>query len=180
MSPLTEDERKELRGSLTTLRIIIFALIMGVACFTGYAVFTQLQKAPPQLLAVPAAIEITHAMALAAGAVAAIIALVAPPFTSAPNFAADKTDPRQAAIVQAAGTLQMRTIFAGALLEGMALFNAIWVLMDGSVANLAMVGVLLVLLAIHFPLTGWYYGKVERLMGVDPFDSSYALKRSEP
>jgi hypothetical protein len=177
MPPLSDEERTNLRGSLMALRIVVFALIMGVATFAGYSVFTQMQKVPPQLFVVPAAIQTTHAIALGAAAVFAVIALVAPPFMPIPKIETDKTDPREMAIVQAAGALQVRTIIACALLEGMAFFNAIWVLMDGSLPNLAMVGVLLILLALHFPLAGWYYGKVERMMGVDPFESSYALKR---
>lgn len=176
MSPLTDEERTNLRGSLRLLRIIVCALMMGVTTFTGYSVFTQMQKGLPQP-AFPAAIQMTHALALAAAAVAAVIAFVVPPFIPVPKIETNETDPRQIAIGQAAGTLQTRTIIACAVLEGAAFFNAIWVQMDGSVPNLAMVGVLLIILALHFPLAGWYFGKVERLMGVDPFESSYALKR---
>ncbi len=176
MSPLSDEERANLRGSLQTLRIIVFALMMGVTTFTGYSVFTQLQKGVPALQPglVPAVIKLPHAMALAAAAGAAVLAFIVPPFIPAPKVETDKTDPREKAIIQAAGTLQMRTIIACALLEGMAFFNAIYVQMDFSLPNLVMVGVLLILLALHFPLTGWYYGKVERLMGVDPFESAYA------
>jgi hypothetical protein len=182
MPPLSEEERAMLRGSLTTLRIIVFALIMGVTAFTGYGVYTHLQPGvvPPQRAVMPAMMRIDHALAIAAGAATAILALTVPPFIPIPKVETDKTDPRELAIVQAAGGLQMRTIIACALLEGTAFFNAFYVQKDFSLPNLAMVGVLLFLMALHFPLTGWYYGKVERLMGVDPFESSYALKRNEP
>ena len=43
-------------------------------------------------------------------------------------------------------------------------------------------GILVFLMALHFPLAGWYYGKVERLMGVDPFESmaAYAPRKNIP
>jgi predicted lysophospholipase L1 biosynthesis ABC-type transport system permease subunit len=181
MQPLTDTERENLRGSLTTLRIIVFALLLGVTAYTGFSVFTQLQKAPqPPQPAPQAQWPITHVVSLGFGALFAVIALVLPPFIAAPKIETEKTDPREVAIVQAAGTVQMRTIIGCAILEGAAFFNAIWVQMDFSLPNLAMVGVLVFLLLLHFPLAGWYYGKVERLMGVDPFAmaTAYAPRKN--
>lgn len=173
MQPLTDDERTNLRGALTTLRIIVFALITGVSTFAGYSVFSKLGQEPPQPAVAPGQLELNHAIAIGFATVAAVIAFIVPPFIPVPKTETDKTDPRELAIVQAAGALQMRTIIACAVLEGAAFFNTFWVLTDFSLPNLAMVGVLLFLLALHFPLAGWYYGKVERLMGVDPFSSKY-------
>lgn len=195
MQPLTDDERTNLRGSLTTLRIIVFALMTGVTCFAVFSVYSQFSQpdllpgmpgipgGPQQPVVDPAGPNQTlHLAAIAFAAVAAMIAFVAPPFIPVPKMETDKTDPREVAIVQAAGAVQMRTIIACALLEGAAFFNTFWVLTDFSLPNLAMVGVLLFLLALHFPLAGWYYGKVERLMGVDPFESlsAYAPRKNNP
>lgn len=181
MQPLTDEERANLRGSLQTLRIIVFSLIMGVTVFTGYGVISQMQKGPqpPQPAAAQVQFPITHIAALGCGVVFAVIAFILPPFIAGPKVETDKTDPREVAIVQAVGALQMRTIIGCALLDGAAFFNAIWVQMDFSLPNLAMVAVLLLLIAVHFPLAGWFYAKLERIMGVDPFaaSSEYAPRK---
>ena len=181
MQPLTDDERMNLRGSLTTLRIIVFALLTGVSVFAGYTVLLKRGQAPKPAVA-PGQLEMNHAIAIGFAAAAAVIAFIVPPFIPVPKMEMDKIDPRELAIVQAASALQTRTIIACALLDGAAFFNAYWVLRDFSLANLAMVGILVFLMALHFPLAGWYYGKVERLMGVDPFESmsAYAPRKNIP
>ena len=170
MQPLTPDERQKLQGSLTTLRIIVFALIMGVTAFAAFGIYSQLQKAPqPQPAVPPAQMNIPQALAIAFAISAAVISFVVPPLITAPKLETDKTDSRDNAIASAAATLQMRTIIACSLLEGAAFFNAFYILTEFSLPNLAAVAVLVGLMALHFPLAGRYFAKIERLLGVDPF-----------
>jgi hypothetical protein len=179
--PLTETERESLRGSLITLRIVVFALAMGVTSFAVISIFQKL-SAPPnvppaaQLAGLPGGMEMLHLVAIACGAGAAVIAFLVPPFLRLPPQAAQTPNERSGAIQAAAQMVQTRTIIACSLLEGAAFFNLVWYFTDGSVYNLAMGGVLLVLILMHLPLSGSYYDKIERLLGVDPF----AVKWQEP
>lgn len=172
--PLTESERDSLKGSLLTLRIVVFALVMGVASFGGMSVLMKSQSPPPAAPNVPPAppqkeIPLTHLLACAFGVGAGVLAFLVPPFLRLPPQEAEKPDERNAAIQAAAQMVQVRTIIACALIEGAAFFNLIWHFTDGSLLNLAMSGLLLVLLLMQFPLTGSYFERIEKLLGVDPF-----------
>ncbi|WP_254508284.1 hypothetical protein [Anatilimnocola floriformis] len=166
MPELTEDERQQLRGSLMVLRIIVCALLLGVTSYTGFCLFLHLRagKLPQQLVVIPGQLTIPQAIAMASAVVAGVLALLVPPFLIVPQLKPDSEYQRLIEIQSAAQTIQVRTIVACALLEGAAFFNAIFVQLDFSRGNLAMVLALLVVMASHFPLSSWYFGKIERLM----------------
>ena len=168
MPELTDEEKQQLRGSLQTLRIIVAALILGLSAFTGYALYSHLGAGnPPKQPAVAAGqLTLPQAIAMAAAAVAGVLALLVPPFIPIPPLETAPTDPRQAAILSAVQAIQVRTIVACALLEGAGYFNAFYVQTDFSRGNLAMVVALLFVMVSYFPLSGFYFGKVERLMSV--------------
>jgi hypothetical protein len=177
--PLTEAERNSLRGSLMTLRIIVFSLAMGVASFGAYSIFNQSQKPAPAAApngpaaAQPNQIPVLHLMGCAFGVGAGVLAFLVPPFLRLPSQNAETPDERNPAIQAASQMVQTRTIVACALIEAAAFFNLVWYFTDASVLNLAMGGLLLVLLMMHFPLTGSYYERVEKLLGVDPFAAKW-------
>jgi|GEM_PF-4600808 len=168
MQSLTDEERQNLRGSLTTLRIIVAALIMGVLSYLGYCLYIHLGGQAPARPQPAAAGQLSLPQAIAIGfaSIAAVLSFLVPPFIPKIPVETTQTDQRAIAIVSAANTVQVRTIVASALLEGAAFFNAVYVQTDFSLPNLAMVGVLLLIMASHFPLSGWYFDKVERIMGV--------------
>jgi hypothetical protein len=175
MTPqLTATERDNLRGNLMTLRIVVFALAMGVASFAGFSVFQRLQAPAPAAPVGPQAVAANglqplHIAAIAFAVVAAVMAFVVPHFLRITPQSADKPDERSGAIQAASEMVQTRTIIACALLEGAAFFNLIWYFTDGSIINLAMGGVLLLLILFHIPMSGTYYEKIEKMLGINPF-----------
>lgn len=182
MKPLTEEERQQLRPLILNLRIIVFALCMGVSTFAGFSIY---QKIPPPPPAGPQQIwppvrkpqkEFTplHITAILFAGVAAALSFVVPPFLGSVKPNAEQLQGRDGAIGQAAAIVQTRTIVACALLEGAAFFNVFCYFSTDSIYNLAMAGILLLLIVLHFPLSGAYFSKIERIMGVDPFAAQYS------
>lgn len=180
MTPLTEDERLQLAPTLLNLRIIVLALCLGVSTFAGFSIYQKLPPAaaegpqqiwPPLPQLGPKGMTPVHVAALLFAGVAATLAFVLPPFLG--RLQTDPGVDRASAIHQAAQIMHQRTIVACALLEGAAFFNIFCFFTTDSIYNLAMAGILVLLLVLRFPLSGAYFSKIERIIGVDPFTTRY-------
>lgn len=178
MKPLTDDEQRQLGPALLHLRIVVFALCFGVSIFAGFSIYQKipLQPAAPQpwqeLLKPPPAIKPLHIGALLFAGAAAALAFTVPPFLGGPK--PKSSADRDSAIRQAAEIVHRRTVIACALLDGAAFLNIFCYFTDANSYNLAMSAILLLLLLLQFPMRGSYMNKIERIMGIDPFESQYA------
>lgn len=160
------DAESEVRQVLQTLRIIVFALVMGVATFTGYAVWTTLQGGEPDEPRDPSMLPMYMAgfagMALLArlfvpglifhGIRRQIASGTWQPGTNS-SMPLPKTDEGQ---LMAA--LQTKTIVGAALLEGAGFANGFAYLSEQQVLSLVITLVLIAGIATHFPLRLWLDG----------------------
>jgi hypothetical protein len=148
---LTPEQRKTVADVTRVTQIIIFALCAGVATYLAVAVTIRDPQGDPGQLAIAGL-----AMAISCG----VAALVLPPFINAQQreAVADRVDPQtgqplsgdDAAAVL--GNWQIRKIIRGALLEGAAFFNTFVYQIGGPEYSLAIAVLLLVGLAMLFPL----------------------------
>lgn len=148
---------------LRTMQIIAGALIAGVLSFGGFACFLVFGNAPaaqpggqPPAVAGGAEIIVYLAMAFAAGAV--VMSFVVPNLISAAGvkgiakMARDRTSTGSKELFgRLLGVAQTKMIVAMALVEGAAFFNLIAFIMTKSMVSPAVVGALLLIMAIHFP-----------------------------
>ena len=145
--------------ALFTMRIIAGALIAGVVTFGGVAsvlVFGQAPAAQPGNPAQGPNVLMYFAMAFAAGAV--VMSFVVPNLISAAGvkgvakMAQDgtATGPNEL-FGRLLAVAQTKMIVALALVEGAAFFNLIAFIITKSMVLPAVVGALLLVMAIHFP-----------------------------
>ncbi len=145
--------------ALFTMRIIAGALIAGVVTFGGVASFIVFGQAPAAQPGNPAQgpnVLMYFAMAFAAGAV--VMSFVVPNLISAAGvkgvakMAQDgtATGPKEL-FGRLLAVAQTKMIVALALVEGAAFFNLIAFIVTKSLIPPAVVGALLLVMAIHFP-----------------------------
>lgn len=148
---------------LRIMQIIAGALIAGVLSFAGIATFIVFGQAPVAQPGgqPPVAVggsEIVMYMAMAFAAVAVVMSFVVPNLISAAGvkgiakMAQDGTSTGSKELFgRLLGVAQTRMIIAMALVEGAAFFNLIAFIITKSLIPPAVVGALLLVMAIHFP-----------------------------
>jgi hypothetical protein len=162
---LTDAQQTYLRIVVRTQQIIVGALAMGVWLFAGAVFFIGAdlqdkgQPAAPILtyLAAGAAVVAVVAWGVVPGMVAgrmrdAIVAGTGDQLTLKPFAAGELGD-----VGPLAGVYQGRVIVGAAILEGAAFFNLVTYMLEGQVINLAVAGVLVVVMLCAMPT----YGRLE-------------------
>lgn len=130
---MSEYTREELTERVRAMQIIVFALAMGVVTFgVVVALVIQPKQTEEVFLAYVGA---------AAGAIAIPAALVVPRI-----FASQQPITPQ--------TYQAKIIIGAAILEGTAFLNLTAYMIEGHLYSLAVAGVLLLLILMHFPTVG--------------------------
>lgn len=150
--------------ALRIMQIIAGALIAGVLSFAGVASVIVLGQAPaaqpegPPPAAAPNGSEIVMYLAMALAAVAAMMSFVVSNLVSAAGvkgvakMAQDGTATGSKELFgRLLAVAQTKMIIAMALIEGAAFFNLIAFIITKSLIPPAVVGALLLVMAIHFP-----------------------------
>ncbi|MBC8351857.1 MAG: hypothetical protein H8E66_07700 [Planctomycetes bacterium] len=161
----TPDAQHEVRGTLSTLRIIVISLVMGVSIFLGYALATASGDAEkePMLWTIMAGFA---GMALLARAVVPgfVFSTIRRKIsqgnwqpTSKNRGPVPKTDE---GLLMAA--LQMKTILGCAILEAPGFANGYAYMTERQPASFAIALALILLIAAHFPLRFWLDGWLQR------------------
>jgi hypothetical protein len=153
---LNEDQERFLKKSLVTMQIIAGALIQGVVIFLVVVVFFL--PVPPNQLAVLNS-YFGLGFALVAMAMSLVVPNVIVASTKKSLVKGRPIDlPKQFGemsnlgfLAPLAGLYQTKMIIAMALLEGAAFFNLISYMMERQPFTLAVVGMLLLALAMNFP-----------------------------
>jgi hypothetical protein len=150
-------------GPLTTLRIIVFALALGVTTFAGFAVSHNINK--PHAFA--GKFDMQSWIFLAMGIVALPLGMMlprvifasgrtAPPMNMPPGVAPD-----QARVLGVQQRIQTSAIIGCAIFEGAAFANTFAYMQTREIAHLALAGVLVVGILAHFPTAGSYERRIE-------------------
>jgi hypothetical protein len=150
-------------GPLMTLRIIVFALAMGVTTFAGFAVSQNLNK--PHV--VGGKLDALGLVFLALGLVALPLGIIMPRVI----FAASRRGPamnlpagfppEQARVFHVQQRIQTSAIIGCAIFEGAAFANTFAYMQSRDLVFLAMTGVLVVGILAHFPTLGSYLRRIE-------------------
>lgn len=147
----------EVRQTLIVLRIIVFALTMGVSIFTGFVLFMKPGEPPKDLMLWMIMAGFAGAALLARAVVPGIlfsairrkISLGTWSPSSKNGAPAPKTDDGLLMLA-----LQQKTIVGCAILEAPAFANTFAYMSERQVASLVVALVLILLIAAHFPLRG--------------------------
>jgi hypothetical protein len=146
-----------------TLRIIVFALAMGVTTFAGFAVSQNVNK--PHTIA--GKFDTQGIMFLAMGLIALPLGMILPRtiFSAgrgvpAMNMPAGTT-PEQVRLFGVQQRIQTSAIIGCAIFEGAAFANVLAYMQSREVVHLAVAGVLLVGILAHFPTAGSYQRRIE-------------------
>lgn len=154
-SMLNETQRADLAAPLLQMRIIVFALAMGVAMTT--VIFLAIADGEP------ADDPLISYIALGFAVMMVVVWLVVPNLLTrhvrhelAGQQAAGTAFEREATVSDSAiapllKAYLARLIVGCALLEGAALFNLVAYLVEGSLSNVVVAGILLLLILSHFP-----------------------------
>jgi hypothetical protein len=150
-----------LRATCRTLQIIVLALATGVCVF---AVIAVLNSQGQMTWEFPPA-EVLDLIFLGFGVVTLIGSVIVPPFVMAPDVRESKSSPTsnrgETLALQAAATLQIRTIVSCALVEGGAFANLIAVFMHGYGPSLVMAAVLMSMIVVRLPIWSRYLERIE-------------------
>jgi hypothetical protein len=152
---MTDPKREGLTEQVRAMQIIVFALAMGVLTFALMLVLV-IQPEPTQedvLLAYVAA---------AAAAICIPVGFVVPRVIAS----------QQPATL---AMYQTKLIVGAAIFEGAAFFNLVTYMIEGQVFSLAIAGVLLLLILMHFPTVGgvqeWLETRTQRARDAEALDS---------
>ena len=150
-------------GPLMTLRIIVFALAMGVTTFAGFAVSQNLNKPP----VVARKLVGKDILFLAFGLIALPLGMILPRIIFAASRRAPPMNlpagfpPQQARAFGVQQRIQTSSIIGCAIFEGAAFANTFAYMQSGDLVFLAMTGVLVVGILAHFPTVGSYLRRIE-------------------
>ncbi len=155
-------------GPLMTLRIIVFALAMGVTVFAGFAVSQNLNK--PHV--VGGKLDAQGFMFLGFGLVALPLGMILPRIIFAASRRAAPTllpqqleklgfPPEQARVFAVQQRIQTSSIIGCAIFEGATFANTFAYMQSCDLVFLAMTGVLVVGILAHFPTAGSYLRRIE-------------------
>jgi len=151
-------------GPLMTMRIIVFALAMGVTTFAGFAVSQNFNK--PHTIA--GKFDTPGMIFLAMGLIALPLGMILPQIIFAASRSAPAmmnwppgTSPEQARILGIQQRIQTSAIIGCAIFEGAAFANTFAYMQSREIVFLALAGVLLVGILAHFPTAGSYQRRVE-------------------
>jgi hypothetical protein len=150
-------------GAVTTLRIIVFALAMGVTTFAGFAVSQNLNK--PHVIG--GKLDSQGMVFLVFGLAALPVGIILPRIifaagrrAPAMNLPAGLT-PEQARVIGIQRRIQTTAIIGCAIFEGAAFANTFAYMQSRDLLFLAMAGVLVVGILAHFPTAGSYQRRIE-------------------
>ncbi len=166
---LTDQELERVRPLLRVLRIIIFALVMGIFAFAGFIMVQRGNTAfSPQIKLEPLPL-----IALATAASSVVLAFVLPAVLlqrrSAEVVGEDVSLGKRDRVMHAAQKIQTTSIIACALLEGPALLNLLVVFQGaGGLLHLLLAIALALMMLVYFPFTeGAYVERLERILSLD-------------
>jgi hypothetical protein len=150
-------------GPLLTLRIIVFALAMGVTTFAGFAVSQNINK--PHTIAgkfdTPGMLFLAMGLAaLPLGMILPRVIFAASRRVPAMNLPSGLT-PEQSRLLSIQQRIQTSAIIGCAIFEGAAFANVMGYMQTSEVVYLALAGVLLVGILAHFPTAGSYQRRIE-------------------
>lgn len=156
---MSENIRKDLAPRIRALRIIVFALAMGVLSFAIVAVVQNVAK--PQNLGtnlqlVPLPIS---ALLLVGGFVVPTFLPKIAPTTGPGTYPAHDPESNDALRVFAA--MITATIVGCAMFEGAAFMNLVWYFLHAELVHAALATVCWVCILLHFPLTERIVQKIE-------------------
>jgi hypothetical protein len=150
-------------GPLMTLRIIVFALAMGVTTFAGFAVSQNINK--PHTIA--GKFDTQGMIFLAMGVIALPLGMILPRII----FAAGRgvpamnmppgTTSEQVRLFGVQQRIQTSAIIGCAIFETAAFANTFAYMQTREVVHLVLAGMLLVGILAHFPTAGSYQRRVE-------------------
>lgn len=150
-------------GPVTTLRIIVLALAMGVTTFAGFAVSQNLNKPHP----VGGRLDAQGIVFLAFGLIALPLGIVLPRIIfaagrrSQPISLPPMLPPEQARVIGIQQRIQTTAIIGCAIFEGAAFANTFAYMQSRDLMFLAMAGILVVGILAHFPTAGSYQRRIE-------------------
>lgn len=152
-------------GPLMTLRIIVFALVMGVTTFAGFAVSQNINK--PHTIG--GKFDTAGMVFLAMGLVALPLGVILPQiiFAASRSVPALKmnmppgTSPDQARAFVVQYRIQTSAIIGCAIFEGAGFANILAYMQTREVVHLALAGALLVGILAHFPTAGPYQRRID-------------------
>jgi hypothetical protein len=153
-----------LRATCRTLQIIVLALATGVCIFAVIAVMNgkgqMTWEFPPA--------EVLDLIFLGFGIMTLFGSFVVRTLMVTPGAGESKESPAnkgdETLALQAAATLQTRTIVACALVEGGAFANLMAVFMHGYGPSLVMAGVLMSMIVLRLPIWNRYLERIEAEM----------------
>ncbi len=150
-------------GQEMVLRIIVFALAMGVTTFAGFAVSQNLNK--PHV--VGGKLDAQGMVFLALGLVALPLGMILPRIIFAagrrakPMHLPSGVLPEQARVFGVQQRIQTTAIIGCAIFEGAAFANTFAYMQSPDLLFLAMAAVLVVGILAHFPTAGSYQRRIE-------------------
>src|SRR5438093_10292524 len=150
-------------GPLMTLRIIIFALAMGVTTFAGFAVSQNINK--PHTIA--GKFDTQGLMFLAMGFIALPLGIILPRVIFAASRRARAMNmppgvtPEQLSMLTIQQRIQTSAIIGCAIFEGAAFANIMGYMQTREIVHLALAGALLVGILAHFPTAGSYERSID-------------------
>ena len=149
-------------GPLMTLRIIVFALAMGVTTFAGFAVSQNINK--PHTIG--GKFDTQGLIFLGMGLAALPLGMILPwvivaAGRRAPAMNMPGVAPEQARIFGIQQRIQTSAIIGCAIFEGAAFANTFAYMQTQEVVHLALVSVLVVGILAHFPTAGSYQRRID-------------------
>jgi hypothetical protein len=155
---LSQPVLDKLRPMILTLRIIVIALATGVIAFGIFAAVQNADKAQTFGSKV-------NYMFLGLSAPIFVAGFIVPrilPKTATPQggLAASESEEMQV-VQQAFAALQISTIVGCALFEGAAFMNLVGYLLEAELVHLAVAGLALLCIVVHFPTSGRVVQRVD-------------------
>ncbi len=147
------DQPADLATTVRTLRIIVFALLMGVVSFGVVAVLKRPEPPEDTPLLPLLGVGMAVGSAVLSVVVGQVLARVQSAAIAAGRTLDDQLDDPDADELQLLGVLQTKVIVECALLEGAAFLNLVGYMLHGTLYSLGVTVLLLLGIALRFPRT---------------------------
>ena len=156
---LSESERAALKQPIMVLRLIIFALAMGVIMFG--VVVAMITREKPKSLGTNINYPVL-AIALSIMAAGLIVPRLLPNRSEVPaSVRQPVADPKVRDALDTFAAKQVKTIIGAALFEGAAFMNLVWYMLSAELVHAAAAAICLLAMLAHFPLTGRVEEQIE-------------------